>query len=212
MRGLSLQQVAEHTKLSPQVLWHIEHGDFAALPAGLHGRAHVRAYARAVGLDPEEMIGAFRDRVPSAPDPLEALRARVRQQFAARHPHAAWLQDRVDAVRRRTVGVLRVSVAGRRAPAHTWQHAVSMAIDTAMLVAISAATLVVTAWLTGAPVFELLHTARWPLAVSCGLTTTLYVVVARGLGGRSTGAVMAAWLARTLEHRHAGSAARGHAG
>jgi transcriptional regulator with XRE-family HTH domain len=211
MRGLSLQQVAEHTKLSPRVLWHIEHGDFAALPAGLPGRAHVRAYARAVGLDPEEMVAALGDRVPPAPDPLEALRAQVRQRFAARHPHAAWLQERVDAVRRRTVGVLRVSVAGRGAVAHTWQHAVSIAIDAAMLIAISIGTLVVAAWLTGARVFELLHAARWPLAVSCGLATTLYFVIARSLGGRSTGTVIAAWLTRALEHRHAASAARGHA-
>jgi cytoskeletal protein RodZ len=51
-RGVSLQQIAQSTKIPLRHLEALERDDLATLPAGMYRRAHVRAYATAVGLDP----------------------------------------------------------------------------------------------------------------------------------------------------------------
>jgi transcriptional regulator with XRE-family HTH domain len=58
-RGLSLREIAESTKIATAVLEALESSDIAALPGGIFGRSFVRAYAGAVGLDPEKMVQAF---------------------------------------------------------------------------------------------------------------------------------------------------------
>ena len=50
-RGLTLQQIAEATKIPLRHLSALERDEFAALPSGMYRRAEVRAYADAVGLD-----------------------------------------------------------------------------------------------------------------------------------------------------------------
>jgi cytoskeleton protein RodZ len=50
-RGLTLQQIAQITKIPLRHLDALERDEFAALPGGMYRRAHVRAYADAVGLD-----------------------------------------------------------------------------------------------------------------------------------------------------------------
>jgi cytoskeleton protein RodZ len=55
-RGLTISQVAEHTKLSPYAIGKLENGKLSALPGGIYLRATVRAYARFVGLDPEDAV------------------------------------------------------------------------------------------------------------------------------------------------------------
>ena len=50
-RGLTLQQIAQSTKIPWRHLDAMERGDLAAVPEGLYRRAEVRAYAQAVGLD-----------------------------------------------------------------------------------------------------------------------------------------------------------------
>jgi cytoskeletal protein RodZ len=51
-RGLTIQQIANETKIPRRLLESLEHGDLAAVPAGMYQRAEIRAYAKAVGLDP----------------------------------------------------------------------------------------------------------------------------------------------------------------
>ena len=51
-RDLSLQAVAEETKIKVSVLEGLEEDDLSFWPSGLFRRAYVRAYARAIGLDP----------------------------------------------------------------------------------------------------------------------------------------------------------------
>src|SRR2546428_5631370 len=50
-RGLTLQQLAERTKIPVRHLDALEHNEFAALPGGMYRRAHLCAYADAVGVD-----------------------------------------------------------------------------------------------------------------------------------------------------------------
>ncbi len=50
-RGLTLQQIANETKIPHRLLDALEHGNLDAVPAGMYQRAEIRAYAKAVGLD-----------------------------------------------------------------------------------------------------------------------------------------------------------------
>ena len=56
---MSLQQVAAATKISARVFESLERNDPSKLPGGIFSRAFVRAYAREVGLDPEETVKQF---------------------------------------------------------------------------------------------------------------------------------------------------------
>ena len=49
-RGLTIQQIANETKIPRRLLESLEHGDLGAVP-GMYQRAEIRAYAKAVGLD-----------------------------------------------------------------------------------------------------------------------------------------------------------------
>ncbi len=60
-RGLSVTDIAERTKVSSAVLRAIESGDLSKLPGGLYGRGFLRAYAREVGCDPEEIVRQYRE-------------------------------------------------------------------------------------------------------------------------------------------------------
>jgi hypothetical protein len=55
----------------------IDEGRFADLPTGLYARAAIRVYAKAVGLDGDEILQACEPLLPSTEDPVTAL-ARLR--------------------------------------------------------------------------------------------------------------------------------------
>ena len=67
-RGLSLQELANSTKIAASVLRGLEDGSVDRLPGGLYGRAFIRTYAREVGLDPAEMVEKFLKAAPQAKD------------------------------------------------------------------------------------------------------------------------------------------------
>jgi cytoskeleton protein RodZ len=55
-RGISLREIATATKISMVALDGLERNDLSKLPAGIFGRAFLRAYALEVGLDPEKVV------------------------------------------------------------------------------------------------------------------------------------------------------------
>jgi cytoskeletal protein RodZ len=57
-RGISLEQIAESTKISVRSLAAIEQGDFRKLPGGIYNTSYIRQYARAIDYD-ESTILAF---------------------------------------------------------------------------------------------------------------------------------------------------------
>jgi cytoskeleton protein RodZ len=76
MRGISLNEISESTKISRRHLEALEGEDFDALPGGVFNRGFVRAYARFVGIDEEQAVAdynAVRHEQPPPPDqfPLE---------------------------------------------------------------------------------------------------------------------------------------------
>lgn len=58
-KGLSHRQVAEATKLSVRAIELLEKDSLKGLPAGIYRRSIVRAVAREVGLNPEQLLAEF---------------------------------------------------------------------------------------------------------------------------------------------------------
>ena len=63
-RGVSLRDIAERTKVAVTTLEALERDDISRLPGGIFSRAIVRAYAGAVGGDPEAAVRDFIARFP----------------------------------------------------------------------------------------------------------------------------------------------------
>ena len=55
-RGISLDTLASVTKVSADLWEGLERNDFSRWPSGIFARAFVRDYARAVGLDADEIV------------------------------------------------------------------------------------------------------------------------------------------------------------
>lgn len=62
-RGLTLEQIAEITKISPAYLRAIEEGCFERLPGGIYNLSYLQQYARVVGLDEDDLVGHYRQKI-----------------------------------------------------------------------------------------------------------------------------------------------------
>jgi len=58
-RGISLETIATVTKVGAELWDGLERNDFSRWPTGIFARAFVRDYARAVGLDADEVVDEF---------------------------------------------------------------------------------------------------------------------------------------------------------
>ena len=58
-RGIELRTVAQQTKIGSSLLAALERGDCSKWPGGIYSRAWIRAYATAIGLDPEDIGTQF---------------------------------------------------------------------------------------------------------------------------------------------------------
>ena len=58
-RGISLETIASVTKVGAELWEGLERNDFSRWPTGIFARAFVRDYARAVGLDADEVVDEF---------------------------------------------------------------------------------------------------------------------------------------------------------
>jgi transcriptional regulator with XRE-family HTH domain len=58
-RGISLETIATVTKVGIELWEGLERNDFSRWPTGIFARAFIRDYARAVGLDADEVIDEF---------------------------------------------------------------------------------------------------------------------------------------------------------
>src|SRR5579863_3517545 len=55
-KGISLETIADSTKLSIRQLDAIEVGDFKRLPGGIYNTNYIRQYARAIGFDETDLL------------------------------------------------------------------------------------------------------------------------------------------------------------
>ncbi len=58
-RGISLQQIAESTKISVRLLEAIENCDFYKLPGGIYNTSYIRQYARAIDYDESQILDVY---------------------------------------------------------------------------------------------------------------------------------------------------------
>jgi cytoskeletal protein RodZ len=58
-RGVTLEQIAESTKISIRSLEAIERGDFRKLPGGIYNTSYIRQYARAIDYDESELLAFY---------------------------------------------------------------------------------------------------------------------------------------------------------
>jgi transcriptional regulator with XRE-family HTH domain len=65
---ISIAEIAESTKILGALLDGLEHDDVSRWPTGLYRRAFIRAYATAIGLDPEPVVREFMARFPDPED------------------------------------------------------------------------------------------------------------------------------------------------
>ena len=72
-RGISLEQIAETTKIGVRSLDAIERGDFQKLPGGIYSTSYIRQYARAIDYD-EIALLEFYHRETGAVTPPQAGR------------------------------------------------------------------------------------------------------------------------------------------
>jgi cytoskeletal protein RodZ len=61
-KGISLEAIAEDTKLSVRHLRAIESGDFRKLPGGIYNTSYIRQYARAIGFDEMLLLSFYHGR------------------------------------------------------------------------------------------------------------------------------------------------------
>jgi cytoskeletal protein RodZ len=76
--GLTITQVSQRTCIRETIVRGIERGDYSACGGDFYARGHVRSIARAVGLDPDEMVREY-DISQAPPPPITA--AEVFQPF-----------------------------------------------------------------------------------------------------------------------------------
>jgi cytoskeletal protein RodZ len=74
-QNLTLSHVAARTRIPAAALEHIEHNAFDRLPAAVFTKGQLRAYATAVGLDPEEIVREYLVQCPTATHELPVFRA-----------------------------------------------------------------------------------------------------------------------------------------
>ena len=58
-RGVTLESIATSTKVSKSLYAALERGDCSRWPGGVYSRAYLRAYAEAIGMDPNEALEDF---------------------------------------------------------------------------------------------------------------------------------------------------------
>ncbi len=59
LRGISLDEISGATKIGTRSLQALEEEDFAKLPGGVFNRGFVRAYAKFLGINPEEAVSDY---------------------------------------------------------------------------------------------------------------------------------------------------------
>jgi len=82
VREISLEEIAQATKISIRLLTALENSDLTRLPAPTFTRGFIRAYARHLGIDPEEKVNAYlADLAGGPPEAPSGKSARIRSRF-----------------------------------------------------------------------------------------------------------------------------------
>jgi hypothetical protein len=140
---IALESIAEQTKIKLSLLEDLERDDVTRWPPGLFRRSYMRAYAEAIGLDPEPAVREF---VTLHPEPTESIQdfwdARVARDTTDRPPTRL----------RVLLGSAMSALPGRRSQRETSSDALHQASADAPPVSLSSAEILPT--LSVPPAFE----------------------------------------------------------
>ena len=210
-QGLSLTEISRRTRIGVTHLRHIEEGNFKSLPPGFYARAFVRAYAEAIGVDADIVLGELSDLLPATqaatapvPDASPAGMASLRSDAAELIPDARMqvLKQLLDRHNESVSALLSApAMAGvRDAGARGLRRFLAASIDGLLLASIYLGVLVLTAAFCGVTMGELVRVAGIQVFAVLALITVLYVMLMGGIAGRTIGAMMLD--VRLLERAH----------
>jgi cytoskeleton protein RodZ len=66
--GITLEEVAQSTRIAPHYLCAIETEEFTKLPAGVYATSYIRQYARAIGYSETALLDHYRARAEEEPE------------------------------------------------------------------------------------------------------------------------------------------------
>jgi transcriptional regulator with XRE-family HTH domain len=198
-KGLSLTEISRRTRIGVGYLRKIEEGSLAALPPGFYARAFVRAYAEAVGVDADVVLGTLADELPAAqaaaaPHPagptslgttaaaelVPDARMHVLKQLLERHNRIVNNASLAAATRLPSMtGIVR---PGRRLLAAT--------LDGLLMSSLYGGVIALTAYACGVTVAELIRVSGIAVFTVLGLITVLYVVMMGGIAGHTIGSML----------------------
>lgn len=100
-KKITIAEIAESTKILGALLEGLENDDVSRWPTGFYRRAFMRAYAGAIGLEPETTVKEFLERFPDPEDkPLPVAEKPVNRTDAGRAsmrvaapPAGAWFSE-----------------------------------------------------------------------------------------------------------------------
>jgi hypothetical protein len=87
-RGIALSTIVAVTKVGADLWVGLERNDFSKWPSGIFARAFVRDYARAVGLDADEVVDEFCRLYPSVGDRRSARIIKAQAELIGHDPAA----------------------------------------------------------------------------------------------------------------------------
>jgi hypothetical protein len=174
--GEEIAAVSERIGVAERLLRTIEDGRFEDLPSGIYGRAAIRSYAAALGLDPTEILTACEAQLPVLDDPIREL-GRLR---GVRQPKVQPSRPEVELA------------AGLGASCPDWRLAAAAAVDAGLIGALLVAVVGSASLVAGAPPPALAGSALAFALVSLLLGSSYFV----WLGGVSGATGGERWMGR----------------
>jgi transcriptional regulator with XRE-family HTH domain len=194
-RGLTIEDVARQTRLSPRIVTQLDEGRFDELPGGLYARSYVKAFAIATGIDPDAAVARIERLLPGVPDPVSAIRDAI--GCPAETPPLAADLDRIwSSIRSRAqAGIARSHATPLRVIA---ARAGAASLDTLALSAVNAIVFAVVARFCDASPSALVEGAGGAVAAFCAVTWASYYVLLAGIGTHTAGT----WIFGASRERH----------
>jgi cytoskeletal protein RodZ len=82
LRGMSREDICRETKIPPSLVAALEEGQMERLPARIFVLNYIRAYARVIGMEPEEAVLRYEEVDKAVPAPSPAVLEKERRRRA----------------------------------------------------------------------------------------------------------------------------------
>jgi hypothetical protein len=178
-KGLSAAALAEKAGFRELLVHTIERGAFDERPSGLYGRSAVRAYAKAVGLNPDDILAEVAGQLRIPEDPLDGL---VRVHGLRPRPRRQANETREEVAPRSLDDLLENG---------DWRSMAAGAIDGGLLVFVSVVLIQLTAAAAGTGAADVLDAAAPALLLIVATVAITYFVLLGGVRNATFGSTLA---------------------